>query len=124
MIPIRYGILVLVTACGASEANDSGVTGGGGTTSADAASDSYVDAPARCFGAIGISKSAPEYAFCYPQAIGAEACGGLGCAKFPGIMAEDGQSTETGGFPVARCMNMGGQFTCTTQITYPPGSDR
>src|SRR6266508_4078305 len=111
MIPIRYGILVLVTACGASEANDSGVTGGGGTTSADAASDSYVDAPARCFGdggklvaeakpcsgsdsdcfvlrvdtccgpdlALGISKSAPEYAFCYPQAIGAEACGGLGC---------------------------------------------
>ena len=71
---------------------------------------------------IGLAKSASEYAACYQQAMGPNACAGLACPKQLATLAEDGQTTERGGAPVARCMMLASGSECSTQITYPPGS--
>jgi hypothetical protein len=71
---------------------------------------------------IGLAKAAADYAACFKQATGPDACRGLGCAKQLATLAEDGQTTEMGGAPVARCVMLATGSECATQITYPPGS--
>ena len=70
--------------------------------------------------AIGLSTSRPQYAACYPQAIGAGSCGQLGCAKQLATVTEDGDSTANGGTPVARCVVGAAGGQCMTQIARPP----
>jgi hypothetical protein len=88
-------------------------------------SDCFALHVATCCGpdlSIGIAKGALEYAACFSQATGPDACRGLGCAKQLATLAEDGQTTEMGGAPVARCVMLATGGECSTQITYPPSS--
>jgi hypothetical protein len=72
--------------------------------------------------AVGLAKNAPQYAACYHQAIGPNACGGLGCAKQLATTTEDGNSTADGGTPAVRCVASASGGQCTTQIAPPQGS--
>jgi hypothetical protein len=66
--------------------------------------------------AIGLSKIAPQYAACYPQA-GPGSCGGLGCAKFLGTSTEDGQASSDP--VVAHCVVAAGGGQCMTSHVPP-----
>jgi hypothetical protein len=62
--------------------------------------------------AVGLSKTQPQYAACFPQA-GPNSCLGLGCAKFFGTLTDDGQPGTSE--PVAHCVVGSGGGRCMTR---------